>query len=216
MLRRRPPRLRTRWQRAGVARGARRRTEPRRWLTKAATRPLRLPELKGWAGLPRWRARPGELRCRAEIPIPGFPGVGWRRRDEVDGRTQGTFPRRGSGFGFGSRRLVVGLLGAGPSELSPQFVIAVGHCESPHRSHVMRVPTPFPVSTTPGRSRRRAGATTAPMPSANTFGHARVRVLDGGKGSEGLSRKGSETGDTSRCANRRSHLSRAGPGVTSD
>ena len=62
----------------------------------------------------------------------------------VDRRTWGDLPRgRRAWLRLVGRRLEIGLFGAGPAEVSPQFVIAVGHCVVSSGCRATRVSAPF-------------------------------------------------------------------------
>ena len=116
----------------GIAwRTRRRAVAGRRW-TKAAPRPLGLPVRRRRRRLGGWQIRYlGGLHRRPGIPLPRIRGRG-RGRHIVDGRTRGDLLRgRRAWVRLFGRRLEIGFFGAGPAEISPQFVIAVGHCLSP-------------------------------------------------------------------------------------
>ena len=130
----------------GIAWRTRRRAVPGRRWTKAAPRALGLPVRRRRRRLRGWQIRYlGGLHRRPGIPLPRIRGRG---RHIVGGRTRGDrLRRRRAGVRIFGRRLEIGFFGAGPAEISPQFVIAVGHCLSPP-DVVPRGLRPYQVSTT--------------------------------------------------------------------
>jgi hypothetical protein len=104
----------------------------------------RLPEASGRRRHSIGRGRGRLLVCRRHVRR-GDSGVG---RNEVNGRSR----RHGRLWGSrrlrsGGVRLIIGFLRASPAELSPQCIIAVGHCFS-SRCRATRAFGPSQVSTT--------------------------------------------------------------------